>query len=126
VGFNTTIVICNDAMHEIAKDPHFGQKVSDAASQHISAQGPQYFAYSSKIVAQHHADGVSINLVGGNTGKCIGTSRRGDGSWARGNEQEIVRILREVAADYGYRLSKIPESQKKPWQKPYAGAGWFF
>jgi hypothetical protein len=129
MGFNSVILIANVDLHRIGDDEQFGAKVSEQLGLHCTGRNSPWLTDGFKVVAQHHANNVSVILVGGNTAKIIGMSRRGDGSWARDGEegqQDVVRILKEVAQDHGYRLVKMTDAQKanKPWAKPYDGNGW--
>ena len=76
MGFNTTIVILNDALHEIAKDPKFGQKLSDAVLRAISRQDcPVRFSAgcsdAGSVIETHHADQDVLVSVGENTGTVV-------------------------------------------------------
>lgn len=76
MGFNTTVVILNDALHEIAKDPEFGRKLSDAVLRAISRQDcPVRFhagcSDAGSVIETHHADQDVLVSVGWNTGVVI-------------------------------------------------------
>lgn len=131
MGFNSTILILNDNLHLISKNPNFGEQVSDQLALHCSNKQYPYAIGGFKVIAQHHADAVSIILVGGNTSRVIGMKSRGDGSWARkGAEgtEGIVRLLKDLCSDYGYRLVKMSKAQKQgqSWKKPYSGSGFSY
>jgi hypothetical protein len=99
MGFNSTVLILNDVLHDISADPKFGEKVHQA----IAVYGVQQARYPwGQVIAQHHADYHSVNIIGGNTGECLGHASGIDeqlGDWQ-------VDVLRQVAHRLGYRLVK--------------------
>ena len=119
MGWNSTIVILNDELHRIAEDKEFGRKVSDKLGEHTVGRerSPRYNAF--EVAAQHHMDATSIIAVGGNTSKVLAMTR---GSYR--SEEDVARLLKELAADYGYRLPKIPEKDRESWRKSYDGNGY--
>ena len=71
MGYNTTVVILNDALSEIAEDKKFGQKVYEAILSLPHYRGgisAGVFVTAAIAVETHHADHTSIIFVGGNTG----------------------------------------------------------
>lgn len=116
MGYNTTVIIRNDAARGIAKDPDFGKKVVEAmaiamtpepartkyhghGSTDISS-GPD--ANAATVVESHHADMTAIVAVGGNYATQIGMVL----GYAHHRPEDIERILREVAGQHGFRLVK--------------------
>jgi hypothetical protein len=108
MGFNTTIIIMNDALHVIAKDTEFGAKVAQAASQYgcygkkpvdISSSG---HCNAATVVDCHHADHTSIILVGGNMGT---VALPWAGGWDH-DEKAQEGMLRYWAEKQGFRLVK--------------------
>jgi hypothetical protein len=82
MGYNTTVVIYNDALHEIRNDPEFGKKLVGVILEQDGLRPKSFFAsgkqgdytFSSTagvVVEQHHADDTAIVAVGGNTGIMI-------------------------------------------------------
>jgi hypothetical protein len=80
VGYNTTVIVMNDFLDDIAKDPEFGKKLAEAIEQHdkyrggsgqsdVSAGG---CVNAASVVETHHADFIVTVEVGGNTAKVIG------------------------------------------------------
>ena len=107
MGFNTMVVIFNDALSEIRKDAEFGSKLSDAIAQSFAYKGSVPVHAGSRtaavVVASEHADVGTIGVVGGNTGhKLFATLLRGD--WREYSVQE--RILREFADHLGFTLRR--------------------
>jgi len=69
MGFNTTVVILNDGLSDIAKDPTFGKRLADA----INGVGdkPIYIpgltmSPVAVVVESHHADYTTLVAIGGN------------------------------------------------------------
>jgi hypothetical protein len=76
MGFNTTVVILNDALHAIEKDPEFGKKLSNAVLRSISRQDcPVHFSAgcsdAGSVIETHHADQDVLVSVGENTGVVV-------------------------------------------------------
>lgn len=78
MGFNTTVVVLNDALSYIRDDPEFGRRLYDAVTRAHS--GPQDVAAHSKrgihcnaaiVIETHHADYDVIVRVGRNTGEVL-------------------------------------------------------
>lgn len=80
MGYNTTVVVLNDALSSIENDPEFGKKLVAAirkCSYYVSPERPIDVSAGSHVnaahvVETHHADATSIVCVGGNLGKLIG------------------------------------------------------
>lgn len=75
MGYNTTVVILNDALEDIAKDPHFGanlaraiRAVSFAPIGPIEVQAGS-FMNAAIVVESHHSSEVRLVSVGHNTGE---------------------------------------------------------
>ena len=80
MGFNTTVVVLNDALEDIANDPNFGKNLASAIRK-ISCFGgtvdvPAYSKYgihsnSAIVIESHHADYDVLVRVGGNNGVVV-------------------------------------------------------
>jgi hypothetical protein len=109
MGFNSTVVILNDHLHEIEKDPEFGRKVSlmIAGHNHKELQEIRYrqgaYANGVEVLGVHHADGVYLFAVGGNTGRDLGWIT----NWSQLDNDE--KLLRELADRLGYSIRKKPQ-----------------
>ena len=77
MGYNTTVVILNDALSEIATDPEFGRRLADAIKR-LRAGDPEIVAAYGKhsihgnaaiVIESHHADYDVTVVVGGNRGR---------------------------------------------------------
>jgi hypothetical protein len=108
MGFNSTVVILNDALNAIREDKDFGHKVYDAvcavqlgktvdisSGHHVNA---------ATVVESHHADGYRLVLVGGNTAYVLGYA----GHWSKDPKktEDLQTILNNVVEEYGLKVIK--------------------
>jgi hypothetical protein len=112
MGFNTTIMVLNDALHCIEDDPEFGKKVSDAV--HSLMRGEQvpissggHYA-AATAVETHHADQVRVIAVGGNMAEELGYA---GGYRLMASEDGQVEMLKRLAEKHGYNLRKKPKKK---------------
>jgi len=106
MGFNTTVVVMNDAIHSIAKDPHFGLKLADAVLKLQLGKGKVDIEAGGHVnaataIESHHADFFQAVLVGGNCGEHVCGVSIG---W-RAEDKEL-ELLKGLAYKLGYKLSK--------------------
>lgn len=117
MGFNTTIVIRNDALHQIKDDPEFGRKLVDAI---LNLNDPRYkgrllevpagnHANAAQVVETHHADLTSIVTVGGNLGVHHGTF----GGWRHTEEKAQRDLVRMWAEKLGMKVTYTEPEAKK-------------
>ena len=104
MGYNTTLVILNDALHEIRDDKEFGRKVYDATLS-VGRIGPTdissgYHANAATVIESHHADYIRLIAIGGNCGQDLGLV----GTY-RSTPEDMLRALAEK---FGYTLRKKP------------------
>lgn len=116
MGYNTTIVIRNDALDQIRDDPEFGRKLVDAI---LNLNDPCYkdrnievsagnHSNVAQVVEQHHADLTSIVTVGGNLGVHHGTY----GGWRHTEEKAQRDLVRLWAEKLGMKVTyREPESK---------------
>jgi hypothetical protein len=77
MGFNATVVVLVDRLHDIEKCADFGKQLADAVraklndptERHIKAP---YVAGQTQVIEAHHADSMIVVAVGGNTGQVLG------------------------------------------------------
>ncbi len=100
MGFNTTVVVMNDALHQIEEDKEFGRKLAQAAlltynrgRQDVSAGN---HVNAATVIESHHADGIHLIAVGGNYGQDLG--------YVGGYRSTPEDMLRSLADQLGYRL----------------------
>tara|TARA_R110002126_G_C10490983_1_gene504918 strand:+ start:151081 stop:151428 length:348 start_codon:yes stop_codon:yes gene_type:complete len=111
MGYNSTIIVMNDALHEIKEDKDFGAKLSAAVQKlslgrgiigdhgvDISSGG---HCNAATAIESHHADGIAVVAVGGNCATVLGMS------WGNhlGKENKL-RVLKQLADEMGYGLRK--------------------
>jgi len=70
MGFNTTVVIHNDAFSEIENNPQWGSTLLAAIQSNHRTKQPTYFN-GGVVVESHHADMEVTVKVGHNTGEVI-------------------------------------------------------
>jgi hypothetical protein len=119
VGFNTSMIVLNDALDAIAKDKDFGEKVAEAI--HHLPQHKHFRpghgvdiasgcnANAATIIETHHADYTTLLAFGGN---CV--SELGSVYAFRHNTEDVqVMLLKMLAEKLGYEVTKIPEVFRK-------------
>jgi hypothetical protein len=106
MGWNTTVLILNDALHEISHDPDFGKKLESGilrvggrgeatdvcAGNHVNAV---------RVIESHHADDTVVVKVGGNIGYVMGATYGGRESPL--NDEVLLRVM---ADKLGFKLVK--------------------
>ena len=107
MGYNSTLIILNDALHEIGNDPDFGKKVEAAIQQSVLGKridiSSGYHANAATVIECHHADHLQVIAIGGNTGQVLGS-----GGGYRNTPEEMLKYL---ADSLGYRLTKKPKKE---------------
>jgi hypothetical protein len=116
MGWNTSMIIMNDCLDQIKKDPEFGRKVAEKVSalqveRHICLrQGRKFYGLdvsaghcvnAATVIETHHADQTSLIAFSGNMGEVIAESL-----WPYGEEELDVRVLKALASKLGYTVSK--------------------
>jgi hypothetical protein len=78
MGFNTTVVVLNDALSYIEDDPNFGKKFVDAILSLSRSSNPSHVYVSAgshcnaaAVIETHHADYNVYVKVGGNCGQVV-------------------------------------------------------
>jgi hypothetical protein len=107
MGWNTTVILMNDALDDIRQDPDFGKKLVSAASAAIDGKRHDVSALghvnAATVIETHHADHIVPVLIGGNTGQVVKGTYIG---WA--DDEKEITLLRQLAEKHGMRLSKKP------------------
>lgn len=121
MGFNTSVIVMNDALHEIADDPEFGPKLAAAISklslpaEHRGHRAGEWgvavssngFSTAAVAVETHHADYETVIAVGGNQARILSHGIR---PYDRGkDDSKEVAYLRELADQMGFTLRKKPQ-----------------
>lgn len=115
MGFNTTVVVLNDALHDIETDPGFGRKLADAVLEggpgrkvYVSAGN---HANAATVISSHHADGMRCFVVGANRGQdlgYVGSFHSIDGDTESGRKA----ILRNLASNFGFQIAIKKKTNK--------------
>lgn len=103
MGFNTTVVVLNDALHAIENDPEFGKKLAQAIMGFPVKQGISALNHinAASVIETHHADEMVLVAVGGNIGRSLGHT----GTSYRDTD---LGLIRSAARKLGYDLRKKP------------------
>jgi hypothetical protein len=119
MGFNTSVLVLNDRLSEIERDPEEFVKELCRMAGSGKARGPHpidFHGSQSGVIETHHADQTAVILVGGNTATVMGYH----GGWKHNEPEGQVACLRTVLADLGYEVRSMPEKrlkQKLKWAK---------
>lgn len=107
MGYNTVMMVLNDALHLIKEDKEFGRKIYDATYEaasgfkrvDISSHG---YCNVATVISCQHADIAQVVVVGGNYGTNIGNF------WTRTyhTPEGELELIRELAEKHGYALRK--------------------
>lgn len=109
MGHNATMVINMDLVDQIKNDPKFGEKVYNAALQVVRGE-PVSIDNVAAMIDCHHADWYQVMIVGNNAA----IVPKSGTNWRRGDTDDDVkfRVLKELAEELGYRVSKKPSSKQ--------------
>ena len=111
MGYNTTVIVYNDALGEIEKDPQFGKNLVRAIGELSRASQSDRptvdvpsgcHGNAAMVVETHHADSCALVTVAGNLGICHVTEHGWDHHEVAGQE----RMLRAWAKKLGFKLVK--------------------
>jgi hypothetical protein len=105
MGWNTSMIILNDAVDAIGKDKEFGKKVCDAVlgyRQGGVSISSGHNANAATVLETHHADFSVLLAVGGNCGSVLTSVMD-----SRHNiENTQIKLLKAFAEELGYRIIK--------------------
>ena|SRR5688572_22440255 len=104
MGWNTTVVVMNDSLHAIEKDPEFGKNLASAILRASSRSGrvdvhAGSHANAAHVVESHHADQTAVVAVGGNLGRVVAELY----GWDFKDTEELFKKLAETL---GYSVRK--------------------
>jgi hypothetical protein len=102
MGYNTPVLILNDAVHLLPKDPDLGKKLAAAClnSRGVTVPVVNHVNAITVLPAQH-ADTVQVLAFGGNYVRRLGYAH-----W----QDDETQILKRVAEQMGYRLVRKPST----------------
>lgn len=124
MGYNTAVLILNDAIDMIAKDPKFGERLYEAVNTAYRGKQVDVPAHSydadgnvrgihcnaATVVESHHADGTTIVAFGQNCAtKLDELYYITNGHHSEDGKLDIVR---QLADNLGYRLVKKATRKK--------------
>jgi len=102
------VLILNDGLHAIEADlPNWWAQISRCASSIGTRNGPVTvsagsFANPTQVLTVEHADVTSVIATGGNCGTVLSKVFGGK----HHERDHIIKLLRQVVDDYGYRMVK--------------------
>jgi hypothetical protein len=108
LGWNATLLILTDALHQIKEDKEFGKKVHDAVLHFGLKNEPvdincNGHCNAATVIDHHHADTSSLIAIGGNYGTVI---LQYCGGYSHHTDQAKLNILEEFARQMGYKIVK--------------------
>lgn len=110
MGFNTTVVVINDALDQIGADPQFGAKLAAAIREHAGSRNrvdvsAGNHCNAAHVVETHHADRTALVSVGGN----LGVPQLEYRGWRHHESEQQIALLTAWAEKLGFSLVKTPE-----------------
>jgi hypothetical protein len=109
MGWNTGVIILNDAFHEIKKYPDaFIQNLDEAMGKSLHCRESVDVSVGGHVNAasvfhQAHADNVGVYAIGGNhTSKLLETYNGG----RHYQSEDRIALLKQIADEMGYRIVK--------------------
>jgi hypothetical protein len=105
MGWNTGVLILNDAAHLMKADPaRFVENLDRAMGEFNRKDGPVDFAIGNhvnggSVFHQSHADNVGVYAIGGN-------HTRKFGEVYNGGDTNELKLLKQLADQLGFRLVK--------------------
>jgi hypothetical protein len=101
MGWISTLVVLNDHLHEIGKDPTFGRRVETAVLK-LYEEKPQDIGHYGMAIESHHNDGIIPVLVGHGGGRPLSVSV----PWHAADPE--LELLKRLAEKHGYTLRRRP------------------
>lgn len=106
MGYNTTVLILNDAMSVIEEDPAgWWRKVREASVEAMKGKpvtfGHKGYANHFTVITDYHADETALIAVGGNYATVLHRTYTGRGHHEQ--EQQLA-LLKAAALERGYTL----------------------
>lgn len=105
MGYNTTLILCNDAFGDIKEDKDFGNKVVQAAGNHLGDKTSLINSLGNygKVISMNHADNINVIIAGGNTGQLIHSV---DDRYFDYSKQSAINLLINILEEAGYKVTK--------------------
>lgn len=111
MGFNSTVLVLNDRLGEIERNPEeFVKGMLNTISRiGCSDESGDFYVGQSTVMSCAHADTVTVLAVGGNCSTILGHVYNGG---VHHTEEAQVSILRVLADKYGFRLVRKSKKSK--------------
>jgi hypothetical protein len=107
MGWNSAIVVLHDQLSSIERDPkRFVECLNNAIMS--AAVNQEVHIPGAVLVHTAHADSLGIIAVGGNCGDHLGYVY---GVSNRGTDESRIEIVKQLADNLGYRLSRKPKKK---------------
>lgn len=108
MGYNSTLVVMNDALGQIEKDQAFGASVVAAIQKirsrdHYIAVPSGSYANAAAVIETHHSSTYVPVLVGANNGKVVEGVQV---TWGMEDRERELELLKQLAEKLGYSLRK--------------------
>ena len=109
MGYRTIVILHNDRASEWENDPNLGKKIATGmnyamGSRTDDSNTPANLSYG-RVVECAHADQQTLAVIDGYSFKPIAHS----GWYAKELPEDVeLKLLKEAARKYGYRLTKLP------------------
>lgn len=111
MGFNSTVLILNDQLGSIERDPEgFVREMVNAIQRGSGSDQVDFGPGQSTVMSCVHADAVTVLAVGGNCATVLGRVYNGG---LHHTEDSQVAILKTLADKHGFRLVKKPKKKGK-------------
>jgi hypothetical protein len=112
MGHNTAILVHNDRLGEIERDPEgfVREMCREIQGFGYSKDMKTFFPGQSAVMSVAHADQVTILAVGGNHSTVLGRVHNG-GNHHTVEDQEF--LLKRLADEYGFRLVRKPKKRRQ-------------
>lgn len=112
MGFNSTVLILNDQLGEIEREParFVKEMLNGIGRSGYPDEQVDFNPGQSTVMSCVHADMVTILAVGGNCATKLGQFYNGG---YHHTEEDQVKLLRQLADKYGFTLRKKPQKNRK-------------
>lgn len=112
MGFNSTVLVLNDRLGEIERNPEefVKEMLNTICRIGCSDRTGDFYPGQSTVMSCAHADTVTVLAVGGNCSTVLGRVYNGG---VHHTEEAQVEILRVLADIHGFQLRKKPQKKGK-------------
>ena len=108
MGCNTVVFLLNDEFGHIERHPD--DTVTEIKTGMVKCRNDLPYKFTGgQVVSCDHADAAYLIAAGGNTVQVLATKDTG----GHIDDEHMVKLLKEAAERYGYRLVKKPQARTK-------------